>query len=98
MKCMFCKTDEPRADTKAKAILCGNCVAKLASPPATYKATPRAEAEEAPVKRGRGRPKKDTAAPKKVAKAPSGIGPRGWHLKKHYVAPDGTTYSFGKPL
>jgi hypothetical protein len=98
MKCMFCKTEEPRADKKAKAILCGNCVAKLASPPAAYKATPRVEAEEAPVKRGRGRPKKDTTAPKKVASVKStGFG-RGWHLKRHFVAPDGTTYSFGKPL
>jgi hypothetical protein len=42
--------------------------------------------------------KAKSAAPKKTAgKKTVGLG-RGWHLKKHFVAPDGTTYSFGKPV
>jgi hypothetical protein len=33
----------------------------------------------------------------KVASKASGFG-RGWHLKKKFVAPDGTVYSFGQKV
>jgi hypothetical protein len=96
MKCFFCKAEEPRADKKAGAVLCGDCVSKLASPPARMTvATPSSTDATAPTQ------VKKTRAPRgskpKVVKESQGFG-RGWHLKKHFVAPDGTAYSFGQKV
>jgi hypothetical protein len=96
MKCIFCKTEEPRADRKVAAVLCSTCVSKLASPPAGMKvAIPASTDATTPT------PAKKPRAPRgskpKVVKESQGFG-RGWHLKKHFVAPDGTTYSFGQKV
>ena len=95
MKCLFCRTEEPRADKGAKAVLCGSCVARLAGAPAgSTKA--RVSPPEAPTVRvTKAKGKKVT--PKQTVGSGKSFG-RGWHLRKHFVAPDGTVYSFGKQV
>lgn len=90
VKCFFCKVDVPRADVRAKSALCGTCVSKLVGSPQAIGKGPK------PVKVA---PKVKVPKVKKVkvvSKA-SGFG-RGWHLKKKFVAPDGTVYSFGQKV
>ena len=41
-------------------------------------------------------PAPEVKVPKKIAEG-HGEFPRGWHLRKRYVAPDGTVYERGKP-
>jgi hypothetical protein len=95
MKCIFCKTEEHRADKKSKAVLCGACTAKLTGSPAAIGKVPAGTKAEKPAKVAKVRKTRGTAA-KAVTKT-AGFG-RGWHLKKHFTAPDGTVYSFGKPV
>lgn len=131
--CFFCKTPEPRADARAKAVLCSKCVARLAGSPKSIGKSPKTEAERlasTTVETSEGTGKKSrvkkvvavkkttptrkrkpvvtaknetestpVSRKKSVAKKTSDTGwGRGWHLKKHFVAPDGVTYSFGKPV
>ena len=87
LKCVFCKTPQ-RSDKSIRAILCGSCTARLAGTPEQIGKAPKPNVPK--VK------KVKKVAVKKVS-ASSGWG-RGWHLKKKFVAPDGTRYSFGQPL
>ncbi len=88
LKCIFCRTPQ-KGNRDAKAILCGSCVSKLVGSPAAIGKAPKSSA-----------PKVKKEKQVKVAKPASktaGFG-RGWHLKKSFTAPDGTKYSFGKPV
>lgn len=109
--CFFCKTPEPRADIRAKAVLCAKCVARLAASPESIGKFPKTAAPKTPKAKRESKKvvtktkvvaKKATkrsvkATPKVKTTATGGWG-RGWHLKKHFVAPDGVTYSFGQPV
>lgn len=88
LKCVFCKTPQT-ADKSVRAILCGSCTARLAGTPEQIGKVPQKNAPK--VKKAKRVPKK------KVVKSTAGFG-RGWHLKKKFVAPDGKTYSFGRPI
>lgn len=107
-ECFFCKKTVPRANAKSKAVLCGDCVQRLTGSPESIgkvpgnvklPKAPKAPKEPKPTKvtraAGRGRPRKNGAAPKSAA--PTGRG-RGWHLKKRFVDADGTVYSFGQEV
>lgn len=103
--CFFCKTPEPRADTRAKAVLCSRCVARLAGSPESIGKVPKSVTPKTPkVKVAKKATVKTKVTRKKVSKSatpvksPTGGWGRGWHLKKHFVAPDGVTYSFGQPV
>lgn len=103
--CFFCKTPEPRADARAKAVLCSRCVARLAGSPESIGKVPKSATPKTPkVKVAKKVAVKTKAVTKRVTKVASntksttGGWGRGWHLKKHFVAPDGVTYSFGQPV
>lgn len=88
LKCVFCKTPQ-KADKSVRAILCGSCTARLAGTPEQIGKAPKPNVPK--VK------KTKRVKAQKVAKKTAGFG-RGWHLKKKFVAPDGKTYSFGRPI
>ena len=90
IKCFFCHTTVTRADARSKSVLCATCVSKLVGSPQAIGRVPK--------------PAKSVKTPKvkkvkvvKTASKASGFG-RGWHLKKKFVAPDGTVYSFGQKV
>lgn len=87
IKCFFCHTTVTRADVRSKSVLCSTCVSKLVGSPQSIGRVPKAP--------------KSVKTPKvkkvKVVKPSTGFG-RGWHLKKKFVAPDGTVYSFGQKV
>lgn len=85
LKCMFCKTPQ-KGDRGVRAILCSSCVAKLAGSPQAIGKFPKPQVKKE---------KKAKVKKAKVVSAAKGFG-RGWHLKKKFVAPDGTVYSFGQ--
>lgn len=78
------------ADADTRAVLCSRCTARLAGTPEQINKFPKREVSMTNVMTS-----KPTKAPKKV-KEEGGPQGRGWHLKKHYVAPNGKVYSFGK--
>lgn len=83
LKCVYCRT--PQTNTQGvRSILCSGCVSKLAGSPVAIGKVPKGVAPK--VKRVKG---SKTVAPSK------GWG-RGWHLKKVFVAPDGSRYEFGQ--
>lgn len=43
--CFFCKSPEPRADVRSKAVLCNKCVARLSGSPKSIGKSPKTEAE-----------------------------------------------------
>lgn len=88
LKCVFCKAPQ-KADKSVRAILCGSCTARLAGTPEQIGKAPKPNVPK--VK------KTKRAKAVKVVKKTAGFG-RGWHLKKKFVAPDGQTYSFGRPI
>jgi len=90
--CFFCKVTVPRATVTSPAVLCGNCTQRLSGSPASIGKGPKPKADPSLPKT----PKVPKGTKVAVAKA-TGFG-RGWHLKKHFVAPDGTVYSFGKAV
>lgn len=90
VNCFFCKAEVPKADNKARAVLCSNCVARLAGSPAAIKKVP------SPIKKKPVKVKKERK-PAKIVSATKGFG-RGWHLKKNFVAPNGDKYSFGQKV
>lgn len=88
INCVFCKSSvEVTADTKS--ILCGRCVSRLVGSPA--------EIGKKPTDTTTPKVKKEKKAKKvqTTTGARAGYG-RGWHLKKHFEAPDGKVYSFGE--
>jgi hypothetical protein len=91
MSCFFCGS-AVSADSDTRAILCSRCTARLAGTPTEINKFPKREVSMTDVMVS-----KLTKAPK-VVKVKEDGGPqgRGWHLKKHYVAPNGKVYSFGK--
>ncbi|MDE1940740.1 MAG: hypothetical protein KGI66_01350 [Patescibacteria group bacterium] len=108
VKCFFCHKPV-RADSSAKAILCGDCVSRLSDPPELPKALQPKPVDENgnPIIKKRGRPRKtDSAQPdakpvkkerRSAAKTVSSGKGRGWHLKKVFEH-EGQFYSFGKPI
>jgi len=92
IKCFFCNSPTPNASRNAKAVLCGTCVSKLvASPQAIGRAPKPVNVVKTP------KVKKVKVTKAKVVSKATGFG-RGWHLKKKFVAPDGTVYSFGQKV
>lgn len=95
IKCFFCKVDVPRADARAKSVLCSTCVSKLVGSPQAIGKAPKQVKINPEVRELR------VVTPKakkvKVVSKATGFG-RGWHLKKKFVAPDGTVYSFGQKV
>lgn len=91
ISCFFCRSVVPRADVRAKSVLCSTCVSKLVGSPQAIGKFPKPPVVK--VKKAKTAKK---VAVKKVS-ASSGWG-RGWHLKKSFTAPDGTKYSFGQPI
>jgi hypothetical protein len=95
MLCFFCKRDVPSHDPKAKAVLCGHCVARLAGAPELPAPIQRLSYDERKAK-------KEAKIAKKKAKLESmktktrGKG-KGWHLKKVFAF-EGSYFSFGKEI
>lgn len=107
--CFFCKTPEPRADARAKAVLCSRCVARLAGSPESIGKVPKTVAPKMP--KAKRESKKVVTKTKVVAKKASSTtssvdnnkkfgGPpgRGWHLAKKFIAPNGSVWSFGEMI
>ena len=91
MSCFFCGSSVS-ADADTRAILCSRCTARLAGTPVEINKFPKREVSMTDVMVS-----KPTKAPKVVkVKEEGGPRGRGWHLKKHYVAPNGKVYNFGK--
>jgi hypothetical protein len=82
--------DEVSAD--CNKVTCAICVQRMVEPPIPKK-VPTVTLTPEGVPRKRGRPRKNPLAT--VVKKSAGWG-RGWHLKKHFVAPDGSVYANGK--
>jgi len=91
LNCFFCGSSVS-ADLNTRAILCSRCTARLAGTPTEINRFPKREVSMTDVVIS-----KPTKAPKAVkVKEEGGPQGRGWHLKKHYAAPNGKVYSFGK--
>jgi hypothetical protein len=97
-KCVFCKTEVYKSNPDSGWILCSMCVATLMEHrPVKYSTDPIRVTRTEDVSPHPRRVKKQRVVAKKPAGTPTGFG-RGWHLKKHFVAPDGTEYSLGKKI
>lgn len=95
MDCFFCHEPAGKVSKDVRAVLCGNCTARLANPPENKPAAVKYTAEEKATRKAE-RAARKVEKLEKMKSAIKGRG-RGWHLKKLFAF-EGKFYSFGKEI